>query len=152
MATNKNSLTRWLSRTSAPEATMGNILSSPAKKFINTTIRGHQVVMFSKVYCPYCISAKNLLEQLGVDDFLIVELDTRSNLIPDGPLSNISVSMTSVGDALEVQKTLEKMTGLRTVPNIFINGKHIGGSDELEELHKQHRLEPMLAQASNKKK
>ena len=79
------------------------------KKFISE----HQVVVFSKTYCPYCVRAKQVLENLHIDDVKVVELD----LSPRGA---------------EVQKLLAAYSGRRTVPNIFVRGKNIGGSEELE--------------------
>ena len=80
---------------------------------LKTFIAAHQVVVFSKSYCPYCTRAKQLLADLNVADVRVVELDTSTR-------------------GTEVQKVLETLTGRRTVPNIFIRGNNIGGSDELE--------------------
>ncbi|CAI0547397.1 unnamed protein product [Linum tenue] len=67
------------------------------------------VVVFSKTYCGYCTRVKKLLTQLGAA-FKVIELDKESD-----------------GD--EIQGALLKWTGQRTVPNVFIGGKHIGGCD-----------------------
>jgi glutaredoxin 3 len=48
----------------------------------------------------------------------------------------------------QVQDTLFRMTGRRTVPNIFIGGKNIGGGDETVELHRGGKLKPLLESAS----
>ncbi|CAI0547400.1 unnamed protein product, partial [Linum tenue] len=64
---------------------------------------------FSKTYCGYCTRVKKLLTQLGAA-FKVIELDKESD-----------------GD--EIQGALLKWTGQRTVPNVFIGGKHIGGCD-----------------------
>jgi glutaredoxin 3 len=45
-----------------------------------------------------------------------------------------------------MQQYLLEKSGQRTVPNIFIDGKHIGGCSELTALHSQDGLEPLLAQ------
>jgi glutaredoxin 3 len=50
----------------------------------------------------------------------------------------------SIDDGGEIQDTLELMTGQRTVPNIFINGKHIGGNSEIQALHKEGKLKELL--------
>ena len=72
------------------------------------------IVVFSKSYCPYCVTAKRLLTSLK-QEFLAVELDQRD-------------------DGNDIQTYLHKKTGQRTVPNIFINQKHIGGCSDLQEL------------------
>ena len=52
--------------------------------------------------------------------------------------------MDKESDGAEMQNTLEKMTGQRSVPNIFINGKHIGGCDTVVGLHKSGKLQELL--------
>ena len=81
---------------------------------INKYVKEHDVVIFSKTYCPYCTSAKSILTSLKVDDVVVVELDTS----PRGA---------------ELHKFLITLTGRRTVPNIFIKGRNVGGYDELSE-------------------
>ena len=66
--------------------------------------------MFSKDYCPFCTQAKDVLKSCGVT-FHVVELD----MIPDGD---------------EMQNKLHQLSGQRTVPNIFVGGKHLGGCDD----------------------
>nr|CAA89699.1 glutaredoxin [Ricinus communis] len=85
------------------------------------------VVVFSKTYCPYCTSVKKLLDQLGAK-YKVVELDTES-------------------DGSEIQTALAEWTGQRTVPNVFIGGKHIGGCDSTTAKHSQGQLVPLLTEA-----
>lgn len=72
---------------------------------------GPGVALFSKSYCPYCRRAKQALGGIGVSP-VVVELDERK-------------------DGGEIQAALLEMTRQRTVPNAFLNGKHIGGSDDV---------------------
>ncbi|TYK03120.1 glutaredoxin-C6 [Cucumis melo var. makuwa] len=72
-------------------------------------VASNPVTVFSKSYCPFCVQVKRLLTKLGVS-FKAIELDTES-------------------DGREVQAALAQFTGQRTVPNVFIGGKHIGGCD-----------------------
>ena len=44
----------------------------------------------------------------------------------------------------EIQDELTEISGQRTVPNIFINGKHIGGCDKVHQLHAEGKLVPMI--------
>ncbi|KAJ8546346.1 hypothetical protein K7X08_018929 [Anisodus acutangulus] len=78
-------------------------------------------------YCPFCVSVKDLLSKLGAS-FKAVELDTEK-------------------DGSEIQAALAKWTGQRTVPNVFIGGKHIGGCDSTTALHKEGKLVPLLTEA-----
>jgi glutaredoxin len=81
------------------------------------------VIIFSKSYCPYSKRAKGLLLEKYVIDPkpYVVELD-------EHPLG------------AQIQAKLADMTGRRTVPNIMINGKSIGGSDDIAELDKEKTL------------
>ncbi|KAK3372560.1 thioredoxin-like protein [Podospora didyma] len=92
------------------------------------------VVIFSKSYCPYSRRAKGvLLEKYLIDPTpFVVELDKH----PLGP---------------QIQQRLEVMTGRRTVPNVLINGKSIGGSDDIAELDKKNALVDKIKSLGAKK-
>ncbi|OIW15400.1 hypothetical protein TanjilG_15783 [Lupinus angustifolius] len=51
------------------------------------------------------------------------------------------------GDGSDIQLALAEWTGLRTVPNVFIGGKHIGGCDTVLEKHRAGQLVPLLNDA-----
>ncbi|KAK3413170.1 hypothetical protein EUGRSUZ_I01760 [Eucalyptus grandis] len=90
-------------------------------------VSANPVVVFSKSYCPYCVSVKKLLSQLGVN-FKALELDQEN-------------------DGSEIQSALAEWTGQKTVPNVFIGGNHIGGCDATTAMHNQGKLVPLLTQA-----
>ncbi|KAL5540635.1 hypothetical protein UlMin_043210 [Ulmus minor] len=90
-------------------------------------VSSNPVVVFSKSYCPFCVTVKQLLSQLGAT-FKAIELDTES-------------------DGAQIQSALAEWTGQRTVPNVFIGGKHIGGCDSTTGLHKEGKLVPLLTEA-----
>ena len=80
------------------------------------------VKMYTTQVCPFCIRAKQLLKQRGVE--LIEEI--RVDLDPD-------------------QRTaMMKLTGRRTVPQIFIGGTHVGGCDDLYALDREGKLDSLL--------
>ncbi len=83
-------------------------------------------MVFSKSYCPYCQNTKRILGQHKAK-FQAYELNQESD-----------------GDA--IQRALLEMTGQRTVPNIFINKKHIGGNSDLENI-KSAELDSLLKEA-----
>ncbi|KAK4781883.1 hypothetical protein SAY86_015985 [Trapa natans] len=85
------------------------------------------VVVFSKTYCGYCKRVKQLLTQIGAS-YTIMELD-REN------------------DGSDIQSALAEWTGQRTVPNVFIGGKHIGGCDTVTGMHQGGKLMPLLKDA-----
>ncbi|KAF2459013.1 thioredoxin-like protein, partial [Lineolata rhizophorae] len=81
------------------------------------------VIIFSKTFCPFSKKAKAILtEQYKITPApYVVELDTH-------PLGT------------QLQAALAKGTGRRTVPNVLINGKSIGGGDDVEALHEGGEL------------
>lgn len=79
-------------------------------------IKTKPVFVASKTYCPYCSATKRLINEIYPEAY-ILELDT-------------------IEDGSEIQDALTEITGQRTVPNVFINGKHIGGNSDLQALGK----------------
>ncbi|WZY75237.1 hypothetical protein YC2023_021621 [Brassica napus] len=98
--------------------------SSPEAEFVQKTISSHKIVIFSKSYCPYCRRAKSVFSELDQVPH-VVELDERE-------------------DGWNVQSALGEIVGRRTVPQVFINGKHIGGSDDTVEAHESGELAKLL--------
>jgi glutaredoxin 3 len=82
------------------------------------------VVIFSKTYCGFCAAVKRLFERLGIR-YRALELD----ILP-------------LGSAM--QRILYEMTGQRTVPSVWVRGRHLGGNDAVQELHRTGRLLPLL--------
>lgn len=82
-----------------------------------------KVEIYTKAFCPYCTRAKNLLTAKGAD---YEEYD----ITMGGP---------------KRAEMLERAPGRTTVPQVFIDGKHIGGSDDLAALDRQGGLDPLLA-------
>lgn len=82
-----------------------------------------EVKVYSTTFCPYCVRAKSLLERKGVA-FTEINLDQ---------------------EAPEVKTELIQQTKHRTVPQIFINNKFIGGFDQLYALEKAGKLDELLA-------
>ena len=96
--------------------------------FIQHEIKHHDVVIFSKSYCPYCRAAKSLFrDTIGIsnDKLKIHELDE----LPNGAA---------------IQATLKEWTGQATVPNIFIRGHHVGGNDAVQQAHREGTLDTLL--------
>ncbi len=82
-----------------------------------------KVELYTTTYCPFCTRAKNLLKSKGV---AFEEIDVTDD------------------DELR-EKMIEMSGGRRTVPEIFINGKIIGGFDELKALDAEGKLDGLLA-------
>jgi len=102
----------------------GSFSPEEAKTLILSTIGESKVTIFSKTYCPFCDNTKKLFRTLG-EDAEILELDRR----PDGGI---------------IQEELAKMTGQRSVPNVFVHGRHMGGNDDCQALARSGKLQEML--------
>ena len=83
------------------------------------------VRMYSTQYCPYCVHAKALLKQRGVERIEDIRVDL---------------------DPAQRARMME-LTGRRTVPQIFIGETHVGGCDELVALDQRGQLMPLLTAA-----
>ncbi len=82
-----------------------------------------QIVVYSGPDCPYCQRAKMLLQKKGVS---FEEINIRT-------------------DPARREEMLQKSNGRQTIPQIFIDGKHIGGCDDLYALDAAGKLDPLLA-------
>lgn len=85
-----------------------------------------KVEVYSSQFCGYCARAKRLLSQKGVE---WVEYDVIEN-----PEKRAEMT--------------QRAGGRMTVPQIFIDGKHVGGSDDLYALDRAGKLDPMLGRAA----
>ena len=79
------------------------------KEMIAAKNKENPVMVYSATYCPYCSEVKSLFQNLKV------------------PAKVIEVNNLEDGD--EVRAGLTELTGSRTVPQVFIGGKHVGGCD-----------------------
>ena len=81
------------------------------------------VQIYTKAFCPYCIRAKHLLQSKGI------------------AFEEIAVDL---GGAPR-QEMIQRSGGRMTVPQIFIDGRHVGGWDDLSGLEREGRLDDLLA-------
>lgn len=82
------------------------------------------VIVYSSAHCPYCVMAKQLLERKGVD-FKEIRVDL---------------------DPSKREEMMQK-SRQRTVPQIFINNKAIGGYTDLVAMDRAKQLDSLLAQS-----
>ena len=83
------------------------------------------VTMYTTQVCPFCVRAKALLKQRGVEQIKEIRIDL---------------------DPVQRQHMME-ITGRRTVPQIFIGETHVGGCDDLYALDRAGKLDPLLRAA-----
>jgi glutaredoxin 3 len=99
-------------------------------EFFNSMLGRHperikaNVEIYTWQTCPYCIRAKLLLQWKGVR-FTEYKID---------------------GNGAARVKMAERANGRRTVPQIFINNQHVGGCDDLYQLDRAGKLDPLLEQ------
>jgi glutaredoxin 3 len=80
------------------------------------------ILMYATGYCPYCTNAERFLKAKGVENIEKVRIDV---------------------DPLRRREMMER-TGRRTVPQIYIGERHIGGYDDLVALDREGELDPLL--------
>lgn len=84
------------------------------------TVSGIEV--YSSLWCPFCARAKALLDRKGVE-YREIDVDRDPNLR---------------------QQMMRRAGGRRTVPQIFVDGRHVGGSDDLAALERAGELDALL--------
>ncbi len=82
-----------------------------------------EIVMYTTAVCPYCIAAKGLLSRKGFSQITEIRVD----------------------QSPESRAAMMEKTQRRTVPQIFINGTHVGGHDDMVALDRAGKLDPLLA-------
>lgn len=82
----------------------------------------HDIVMYTTLTCPYCRAAEQLLHNRGIKDITFVRVD------------------------LDPGKRVEmtELTGRRTVPQIYIGARHVGGFDDLQAMDHSGELNQLL--------
>ncbi|HWE76499.1 MAG TPA: glutaredoxin 3 [Stellaceae bacterium] len=81
-----------------------------------------KVEMYTTMWCGYCARARGLLQKKGV---AFEDIDVES-------------------DTSKREEMVQRAHGRTTVPQIFIDGTHVGGSDELAALDRAGELDPLL--------
>ena len=82
-----------------------------------------KVVMYSKTTCSYCHRAERLLRERGVGDLEIIQIDIERS---------------------RRAEMIQRAAGGSTVPQIFIDGRHVGGCDDIVALDRAGGLVPLL--------
>jgi len=103
---------------------MAPVPSSPMEE-VDRLVAANPVMVFSKTTCPFCAKIKDLFEGLKIQ-IGVLELN-------------------EVDNGAEIQAALLEKTGQKTVPNVFINGQHIGGCSDTLKLHENNELLPLIA-------
>ncbi|MBZ0287968.1 MAG: glutaredoxin 3 [Anaerolineae bacterium] len=84
-----------------------------------------KILMYTTGVCPYCVRAEQLFNRKGITDIEKVRVDLEP----------------------ACREEMMQKTGRRTVPQIFIGEKHVGGCDDLYALDRAGGLDPLLQDA-----
>ena len=96
------------------------MVDSSLRATIEQEIAQNKVMVYSKSYCPFASQTKELLRSKGIE-FKAVELD-------------------QVANGAAIHTALKAYSGQNTVPNVYINGKHIGGNSDIQSLNSSGKL------------
>ncbi|MEP4148907.1 MAG: glutaredoxin 3 [Halioglobus sp.] len=84
------------------------------------------ITMYSTRFCPYCMRARFLLDSKNVE-YADIGVDARP----------------------ELRREMTEKSGRRTVPQIWIGDRHVGGYDDLARLEQQGKLDELLKQVAS---
>ncbi|KAL1643673.1 hypothetical protein SLS58_004688 [Diplodia intermedia] len=101
---------------------------------INAILKKSPIIIFSKSYCPFSAKAKKIL----LEDYSIIP----------APYV-VELDQHPLGSAIQAQ--LKKSTNRSTVPNVLINGRSIGGGDDIETLHLNGKIEETVRSMGGKR-
>ncbi len=82
-----------------------------------------EIIIYTKDYCPHCVKVKELFKIKGYTEFKEIDITHSSEL---------------------QQEMLSKANGKKTVPQVFVNGVHVGGCDDTYALDKAGKLDGLL--------
>ena len=85
-----------------------------------------RISMYCTAVCPYCVAAERLLKSKGIAELEKIRIDVQP----------------------ERRKEMMERTGRRTVPQIYIDDRHVGGFDDLAALDAAGGLDPLLRDAA----
>lgn len=113
--------------TDKPEETTADLkpaANETLQQFVDNLVKNKRVVIFGKSNCPFCAKVKDLFKSMN-EEITYLEVDKMS-------------------EGFELRDYLYEKTGQKTFPNVYVNGKHIGGSDSTLHAHSSGRLEALL--------
>jgi len=118
---------------------MGQNFSYPDPRImsaVKSQIDSTKILVVSKTGCRACTEAKQLLNQLA----------TRTSVIP----SVFEIDSYGLLCKKAIMKHLSAQTGVKTVPQIWINGRFIGGNDDIQQLHREGRLLSLIQKTTRR--
>jgi glutaredoxin len=119
-----------------------------AREELQQILKRSPIIIFSKSYCPYSKRAKRLLlNQYDIQPApYVVELDQMTKIVPKADEDDDDVQL-----GRKLQDLLKSLTHRGTVPNILINTKSIGGSDEVVDMDSKGTLLDKILEMGGKR-
>ena len=105
-------------------------LDTEAERFVDDVVRTEPVVLFALEWCEFCWSVRKLFARLGIA-YRSVDLD--------------SVESQPGDRGGKIRAVLAARTGLKTIPQIFIGGTHVGGATDLFDAWRSGAARELLA-------
>nr|XP_054754143.1 uncharacterized protein LOC129260123 [Lytechinus pictus] len=99
--------------------------ASSVKCLVQGLIKSHRIMLFSKSYCPFCLMAKSVLQEAGATKVKVLEIEERT-------------------DEQDIQDVLQDLTGVRTVPSVFLDQDYLGGGTDLQRMMEEGQLQKLL--------
>jgi cysteine synthase A len=112
-----------------PAAPTPAVLDAEAERFYDQALRDEPVVLFALEWCEFCWSVRKLFARLGIE-YRSVDLD--------------SVAYQAGERGSKIRAVLAARTGTKTIPQVFIGGKHVGGATELFEAWRSGAAQALL--------
>jgi len=106
-------------------------LDSEAEEFVTRTVTDEPVVLFALEWCEFCWSVRKMFAKLGIE-YRSVDLD--------------SVAYQEGDRGGKIRAVLAERTGARTIPQIFVAGRHVGGCTELFDAWRDGTVPALMAE------
>ena len=101
-------------------------VSTAVKTNIDSFIKTNKIAVISKSWCPFCSKAKNALNTVvSPDQYQVLEIENHQ-------------------DMNDIQNYMAEKTGGRSVPRVFIDGKFVGGGDDMVRLAQNGKLAELV--------
>jgi cysteine synthase A len=107
------------------------VLEPGAERFVDEVVRDESVVLFALEWCEFCWSVRKLFARLGIE-YRSVDLD--------------SVAYQQDNRGGKIRDVLAERTGARTIPQVFVAGRHIGGCTETFDAWRDGSMQRLLDQ------
>jgi len=104
-------------------------VDAESARFVATMVKDKPVVMFALEWCEFCWSARKLFKRLGID-YHSVDLDS------------VRYQQDDFGG--RIRAAVGRETGARTIPQVFVGGKHIGGCTDLFDAWRDGSLKRLM--------